>query len=96
MPHGQLPVPVFFCFLNLWDAPCALACYQHCLLPWIFFVSSSPWEWELSQLEDSELNGSDMDIEVTGCLIYGVGENGENVGYDTGVGSLWERFVENR
>ena len=43
----------------------------------------------------SELNGSDMDIEVTGCLIYGVGENGENVGYDTGSESLWEKFVEN-
>lgn len=36
-----------------------------------------------------------MDIEVTGCLIYGVGENGENVGYDTGSESLWERFVGN-
>ena len=44
----------------------------------------------------SELNGSDMDIEVTGCLIYGVGENGENVGYDTGSESLWEKFLENR
>ena len=43
----------------------------------------------------SELGGSDMDIDVTGCLIYGVGENGENVGYDTGSESLWERFVGN-
>ena len=46
--------------------------------------------------EYSYLSGDDMDIEVTGCLIYGVGENGENVGYDTGVESLWEKFVENR
>lgn len=45
--------------------------------------------------EYSYLSGDDMDIEVTGCLIYGVGENGENVGYDTGSESLWEKFVEN-
>ena len=43
----------------------------------------------------AELSGDDMDIEVTGRLIYGVGENGENVGYDTWVESLWEKFVEN-
>ncbi len=40
-------------------------------------------------VEYADLTGDDMDIEVTGCLIYGVGENGENVGYDTGVESLW-------
>lgn len=45
--------------------------------------------------EYSYLSGDDMDIAVTGCLIYGVGENGENVGYDTGSESLWEKFVEN-
>ena len=41
------------------------------------------------------LSSDDMDIEVTGCLIYGVGENGENVGYDTGGESLWEKFLDN-
>lgn len=41
------------------------------------------------------LSSDDMDIEVTGCLIYGAGENGENAGYDTGSESLGEKFVEN-
>ena len=54
-------------------------------------------EW--SRVESAEgyscLTGADMDIEVTGCLIYGVGENGENVGCDTGSKSLWEKFLEN-
>ena len=46
--------------------------------------------------EYSELTGDDMDIEVEGCLVYGVGENGENVGYDTGALNLWEKYNENK
>ena len=64
------------------------------------FRSSATFTGRLHCLADAvtyaELSGYDMDIEVTGCLIYGVGENGENVGYDTGVESLWEKFLENR
>ena len=44
----------------------------------------------------SYLTGDDMNIEVEGCLVYATGENGENVGYDTSAGSLWQAYVDNR
>ena len=44
----------------------------------------------------AELSGIDMDIDVTGCLVYGVGEDGEDIGYSKKAGDLWQAYVENR
>ena len=44
----------------------------------------------------SYLTGDDLDLDVYGCLVYATGENGENVGYDTSAGSLWQAYVDNR
>lgn len=44
----------------------------------------------------ADLTWDDMNFEITGCLVYGVGENGENVGYDTGAENLWVKFLENK
>lgn len=44
----------------------------------------------------SQLSSDDMDIDVTGCLVYGIGEDGGSVTYDTSAESLWQAYVENK
>ncbi|MBO6149329.1 MAG: hypothetical protein J6O55_08325 [Lachnospiraceae bacterium] len=44
----------------------------------------------------SQLTGTEMDIDVTGCLVYGVGEDGEDIVYSKKAGDLWQAYMENR
>ena len=42
------------------------------------------------------LSADDMDIDVEGCLAYGVGEDGSDGSYSTGAEVLWGKYLENR
>lgn len=44
----------------------------------------------------STLTGDYLVFDVYGCLVYGIGEDGGSVGYDTGSLSLWQVYVENK
>ena len=44
----------------------------------------------------STLTGTDMDIDVEGCLVYGTAEDGGAIGYNTGAEALWQAYKENR
>ena len=37
---------------------------------------------------------TNMDIDVYGCLVYGVDSDCSSVGYDTSAGALWEKYIE--
>lgn len=39
----------------------------------------------------SSLTGTDMDIDVHGCLVYGTGGD-----YNTSAGSLWQAYQDNK
>lgn len=42
------------------------------------------------------LSPDDMDIEVEGCLVYGVGDDGSRASYSTSAESLWQAYSENK
>ena len=44
----------------------------------------------------SQLTGTDMDIDVEGCLVYGTAEDGGAVGYNTSASALWQAYIDNK
>ena len=44
----------------------------------------------------SGLSGTDLDIDVHGCLVYGTDSDGGVSAYNTSAGVLWWAYVENK
>ena len=44
----------------------------------------------------SSLTGTDMDIDVEACLVYGTAEDGGVVAYNTSASALWQAYSENK
>ena len=44
----------------------------------------------------SQLTGTDMDIDVEGCLVYGTSDDGATAVYNTSALALWQAYVDNR
>ncbi len=44
----------------------------------------------------SQLTGTDMDIDVEGCLVYGSAEDRGAAEYNKSAGSLWQAYSENK
>ena len=64
------------------------------------FVNTVTFTGRLHCLADavtySGLSGTDMDIEVEGCLVYGTSEDGGVAEYNKITVALWQAYMENR